>query len=367
MNNTSIHTINSRNNIVLDTIKDLFQLDDLQLNKEINSSFEELIRILIEKKIYYTELRKALTPQTDRNEIAFVFDTTKIESSMYGHEVFKKIIPLFDKKSSHSILSGDFIGKHEIKQELHDIFFKEIKIVKQIQYKHHSQFYLVYINNLSTQMFKNFKKGLESFDSFVGYFNLNTSSNIKNYLSTIISSTFLKNKKSIITTHEEDVDNKLNFNNLGFPFEENGYNCKSLQSIYYYLFLAYKIERKVIPKLENDTIFSLNSITTSVFDIAEFNIILEEKKLTEYLLVEKLQNLERAGLQEMTTSELEKLIKEKIQDNYIYDLSFLHEHNTIKFNIMLEIEHYKSFELIKIRVGLKYSPIEKTLTVLTMI
>lgn len=364
---TSIHTLNARENIFLEVMKNYFSLDSKQLNIEINSVFENFIEILNEKKINYKELRGALSPQTDRKEIALVFDTQKIKSCWYGFEVFKKILPLFNKKSSHSVLCGDYIGSNEMRQQLYKEFFNELNPISDVEYKHHSQFYIVYINNLSEKMFTDFNDGLKLFVPYVGYFNVTNSSFIKMYLSTILTHLFVKNKNMIIAGHEDDRSNLENVNVSDYSFEENGYLCKSLQSMYYSLFLSYKIERQVFDGFESDTDFSLNALSENVLNISDFNLLIEENKFKNYLLTTKLANLQRAGLHEMTIEELEKLIKNKIQDNYIYNLSFLPEYNIVKFNIILEITQSDSRKKIKILVALEYVPTDKTLKVITMV
>jgi hypothetical protein len=111
----------------------------------------------------------------------------------------------------------------------------------------------------------------------------------------------------------------------------------------------------------------LNSITEEVLNIENFEILVEENKLKNYLLIEKFSNLKRAGLHEMTTDQLEILIKDKIKDNYIYNLSFSSKYETVKFNIILEIDQGKLYEKTKILASLEYLPLTQTLRLITMI
>lgn len=364
MTTETIFTLDARDNIYLDVVKNMFNLDESRIYTEINSVFDDCVSILNKKQITYQDLKSALIP-SDKNEIAFVFDSLQIKNAWYGLPVMSAILPLLDKNSSNSVLVGDYIGENHMAGRLHATFFENIKSVRKIDYQHHSQFYIVYINNLSDKMVETLNHGLKPFKPYVGYFDLTYSSFIKTYISTILVRLFIKNKMTIIQRHEDDRSNDENINISGYPFEENGYTCKSIQSIYYSLFLSYKIERQVFDGFQSDTTFSINAITDNVFDITDFKLLVEEKKLP-YLLKEKADNMERAGIANLTIKEIELLIKEKISSNYIYNLTFLKAHKTLKFNILIETTRTDSNKPFKLTVGLEYKPTEKTLRLITM-
>ena len=361
----TIFTLDARDNILLETITGYFNLNENQVYDEINGAFRECISILNKKGINYQDLKNALIPSSDRNEIALVFDIEKIESSWYGLPVFENILPLLNKQSSNSVLSGDYIGDDLLSEKLRLSFIEEIISDKEIDYLHHSQFYIVYINNLSDKMVETINDGLKQYYPYVGYFALTYTSFIKTYLSTILVRLFVKCKTIIIAGHEDDRSNDEDVNMSGYPFEKNGYKCKSLQSIYYDLFLSYKIERKVFEGFQSDTAFSINAISKNVFDISDFNLLVEEKKL-EHLLKAKEANLKRAGVTNLTLEEVEELIKNKISNNYIYNLTFLKQYNTLKFDILVETTRADNNNPVKLTVGLEYKPEDKTLRLITM-
>ena len=80
-----------------------------------------------------------------------VFDTEKIESSWYGYEVFQKLIPLFNRCSSHSILCGDYIDRNNDQEKLYQELVSSIKLLRKSNYVHSSQFYFVYLINLKQE------------------------------------------------------------------------------------------------------------------------------------------------------------------------------------------------------------------------
>ncbi len=323
--------------------------------------------MLFSKGIDYKDLKIVLVPKPDRNEVAFVFDTTKIKSSWYGYEIFEKIIPFFDRRSSHSVFCGDYTGKNKHQDRLYKEFCKEVKPIRSCDYRHSSQFFLVYINNLSDRMVASFEEGLFCYEPFIGWIALNYSSFMKTYLSIILCGTFIKHKNAIIMAHEDDRDNNENINVCCYPFEKNGYLCKSLQSSLYGVFLSYKIEREVYEGFEEDTLFSINAISENVSVIYDFNVMVEESKL-QYLFNNKRGKLKKCGMINFGPKELEQMIRKKIRSNYIYNMRYLKEHEKVEFNfnILVETKAPDSGELVKITLGLKYKPSENLLRLITM-
>jgi hypothetical protein len=61
---------------------------------------------------------------------------------------------------------------------------------------------------------------------------------------------------------------------------------------------------------------------------------------------------------------LEKLIKQQIKHSYIYNLDYMVEYNTIKFNVSIELKN-KSYKR-KVLVALKYLPDKQHLQLITM-
>lgn len=361
----TIFTLEARDNIFLELLKGSYNCDYDIINETINSSFNQCISILAKKGINYLDLKNCLVPSIDKNEIAFVFDRTKIESSTYGVDVFSKLIPLFNKESSHSVLAGDYTGDEKRKERLKSAFFDHIKTDKQIEYIYHNQFYIVYINNLTYNMVNSIIYGLKNYNAYVGYFDLTYSSFLKTYLSFHLINLFIKNKKNIILSESEEYYNEDDSKGSIYPFEENGFKYKSIQSFYFALFLSYKIERNVYPEFEGDTSFAISAITKNVLDIYEFKVLVEKDKLA-YLLEAKRDNFERAGLIDLNLEELELVIKYKMRDNYIYNLTYLKQYETLKFNIIIETKRVDKDKLIKLLAGLEYKPSDKTLRLITM-
>lgn len=356
-----IFTIDARENVFLETMKASLNLSTQEIYKEIRRLFETLIDNLKEKNINYEHLKNALVPRPDRKEIALVFDTIQIDSAGYGHDVFLNILPLLERDATFSCLCGDYIGSNENQIFLRDIFFEEINEINTAIYKHSTQFFIVYFNNLSDRQFTILTEGLAHYKPFTGYFDLTFSSPIKTILSTQLVRFFIKHKMTILLSSEENEDG----NSTMYPLEENGYTCLGIDALCYGIFLSYKIEREIFPGFETDTSFSINAISQNVLDINDFKLVIEEKKL-QYLLDKKIGNLERANLHILTRDELAEIIQKKIQDNYLYNLGYLASFNTIKFNILLEVPRIDKKLPMKLTAALEYIEMDKELRLITM-
>ncbi|CAA0218316.1 hypothetical protein LVK03_13825 [Tenacibaculum maritimum] len=362
MNDKTIFTLNAREHIFLEFTKDYFELNDEIMHSQINAMFDDLVTVLSLKNINYLELKNCLIPKNDRKEIGLIFDTSKTKSNWYGNEVYKEIIPILNKKSSHSVLCGDFIGKNELQGNLHYNFFNKIIQTKNIEYQHSSQFYIIYINNLSDKMFSDLTESLNNFEPFVGYFDLTNQSPIKSILSTMLVNDFIKLKDTIIMGHEDDRDDSENVNNSSYEFEESNYKIRSFKELYFGIFLSYKIERSVHNGFESDFNFSLNSISPLISEIA--NIEIEDNKF-EYLRKVKTGKLKKANLISYSKNQLIDLIKSKIKSNYIYNMTDLKTHNIFKFDIIIELQNTLN-EIVKLTIGFEYIPKQKKLRLITL-
>ncbi|PKM31094.1 MAG: hypothetical protein CVV07_02730 [Gammaproteobacteria bacterium HGW-Gammaproteobacteria-11] len=165
--------------------------------------------------------------------------------------------------------------------------------------------------------------------------------------------------------HEDDRSNEENINMAGYPFEDYGLEIYSLQSMYFDVLLSYKIERPVFKGFEVDTELSLNAISDQIFPIEGFEIEIEDAK-HEYLKSAKCGKLEKAGIEALGKKELSNIIRSKVSNSYIYNLSYLSDHDVSKFNVMLEIPRGDDGYPTRIVVVLEYKPQEKLLRVITM-
>jgi hypothetical protein len=348
---------------MLEVMRDYFKLSNPVVRREIQRMHLAVQQILASKGIEYADLRAGLVPSADRHEAGFIFDSQCIESSWYGLEVARAILPLLDKRTTQSVLCGDLLGKDQ--EMIFSILEESLVLSRSFEFVHGSVLYCVYINNLSDASLRSLHSGLARFPAYVGFIPATFGSRAKTYLSTTLVPSFLKNGPRVIMGHEDDVPNEENVNILGYPFEEFGYQVFSLQSCYFGVFLGYKIERAVYAGLEVDTEMALNAVSDQVMPLEECTVLLEDAKHA-YLKSSKAGKLQKAGIADLDRADLAALIKSKIAASYIYNLVYLEDHDVVKFNLMLEVARRDGGYPTRLTVALEYTPQQKTLRVITL-
>jgi len=361
----TIYTIDARDHCMLEVMKDCFKLDHEAIYRETNGMFQELLRTLKRKSINYQELRACLTPSIDKKEVILVFDTLQIDNSWYGGDVFKKILPLLDRRSSHSFLCGDYIDKGLSQDRLYQELVASIESRNPSEYRHGSQYFLVYMNNVSDDLLNRLDDGLKEFKPYTGHIDVTFSCFMKRYASVSLVNSFIKHKGIVICSHEDDRDDADNINMPGYAFEENNYKCFSVQDSLFGVFMSYKIERPVFEGFKRDTEFAINSITSNVLAIDDFDVEIENSKL-QYLKEKKTGRMKKSQLIQFERKELEALIRSKVSDNYLYNMTYLEEHGTAKFNVLIEKEVSDGMA-IRLMVALEYMPIDRKLRLITMV
>jgi hypothetical protein len=361
----SIHTLNARDHVMLEVMRDHFGLTPTQMFREISALRDAVEVQLALKGIAYEKLKSALVPDRKRKEIALVFDTRAIASNWYGLDVFERLIPLFDKTSNHSILVGDYLDRSGQEAALLHAMQQAVHLIRDVEYHHPTQFYIVYINNLTDAMIETFHTGLKQYPGYVGFADTTYSSNFKIFLSTMLVNLGIKHGRIVIQGHEPDRDKNEDVNTCGYPFESAGYLCRSLSSDLMGVLLSYKIERPVFDGFEVDTEFSLNAISTTPLLLDDFDIEVTEAKLA-YIKDAKAGSAERAGIDAMSVDDLAELIKRKVAANYIYNLGFNAIHNVAKFNIMIELPSQAQEHLTRLLAALEYQPNKSTLRLITL-
>lgn len=365
MANKIVYTLDARDNVMLEVARDYFKVRPERMHLEIQGMLSKTEAVLSSKGIKYSDLKTALVPNPKRREIALVFNTLDMKESWYGLPIHTALIPLFSKKSNHSILVGDYIGDNDRQDQLYEAFSESVQLVRNIDWRYSNQFYIVYINNLTDKTVKTFHNGLSRFAPYVGFADTTFASRFKLYLSTMLINYCIKHRDIVLMGHEDDRDNKEDINMGGYPWENSGYICRSLQGMYFGVLLSYKIERPVFEGFEVDSGFSINAVHPNPLAISDFEVRIDENKFG-YLAVEKAGTLKRMGLFSGDLTDLKKLIAAKISSNYIYNMTRNDQHNTTKFDIVLEVHPADASSPLRVLVALEYMPGDNCLRLITL-
>ena len=102
-----------------------------------------------------------------------------------------------------------------------------------------------------------------------------------------------------------------------------------------------------------------------IFIVSQIEDIEIENDKFDYLKNIKTGKLKKANLITYTKDELTQVIKNKINSNYIYNMTNLKSHNTLKFDILIELLNTLN-ETIKITIGFEYIPNQKKIRLITL-
>lgn len=294
-------------------------------------------------------------------ETCLIIDSTKIDFPDYGYYIFERLIPLLDKKSTYSILCGDYIDifyeeNSESQQILRIVMNDVLARCHESKYRHSSQYYLIYINRLTGNQRLKIVEGLLTFPWFTGFADLTYSSKFKTYISNILTPVCIKNKKRIIMSHPSDYFDNENVNISEFPFEDNGFSIISINDDSYQAFLSYKMESELPDK--DDVSFSLNALFPKFDSIEKIKLYISDDKWDNYLTDK--DKRKKGALVELlgyTKEDKDCFVREiykQICANYVYRLR-KKEFNGLMFNICVELPTVNN-HLRKTTIALKYKP-----------
>ena len=318
---------------------------------------------LRDKGIDYSTLKAALVPQRDRLERAYVFNTLEIDDNSYGHRVASQILRLVGRENKCSIKTGDLILEDQ------DLAFGLLEagltLHRACEIPHTSALFAVYLNNLTPQQAGVLHEGLLSYGPYIGYLDLTYASSVKTWLSMTLSSTYVKTGSRWIGQHEDDAPNTEDYNLPGWPLGEHGFTVASLQSMYFDMFLGYKIERPVDRHPDFDSRYAALAISGRSYLPEELIVTVDEAKAT-YLRKNHAGTLNMAGLNSVTADDLAGIIADRITHNYLYNLRFDTTHCVSLFNLILELWSPDAQKPTKLLAAMEYQPERGALRLVTL-
>ena len=145
-----------------------------QFNIEVNYHFQEFLRYLNNKGIEYKKLCRALIPNRDKDkeELLLCFDTNKdLNMCNYGQHILEIIFPLLNDTTVHSVHIGDFICKSQYQERAKKLLFSNLKFLNYTLYIDSSQYFFVYLNNITRAEKKKLLEKLNDERMYIGYCN----------------------------------------------------------------------------------------------------------------------------------------------------------------------------------------------------
>src|SRR5262245_55130109 len=138
-----IWTLEARDSVMLEVISSYFELGPEAMRAEIQRAHRLTIDAIAAKGVAYGDLRNALVPQRNRQERAFLFDTSRIESGSYGYAVAEEILPLLPLDLSCSIQLGDLILERNLQDRGIELLNDYAELIRPVELANTNQLYCV--------------------------------------------------------------------------------------------------------------------------------------------------------------------------------------------------------------------------------
>lgn len=362
----AIHTLNARGNVMLSVMRDYFALSDAQTFVEIQRFHRDCLNILQAKGIDYASLRSALTPQPTKHEAAFLFDEERCESTgMPGVECAEALFKALDPQTNHSILGGELVDSHD--DIARRLLGPVVVIAKDLNFRHPCFCFVLYVNNLSERAVAAVDAKLRHHKAYLGYLPCTYASLAKTFASMSLANLVIKQGNTVIMGHEDDRPNTQDHNLHLHDYVAQGFQLKSIQSMYFDTFLAYKPEHMLLDESDDDLEIAVRAMSSVVAPLNDFAVVIDDTKFQQYLHTVKLGKLQKAGLARLTKAGLEAAIRGKLRMNYLYNLEWVNAptHQLSKFNILLEFPRACGHPE-RVVVALEYRPSDLVLRLLTI-
>jgi hypothetical protein len=354
-------TLEARSNVLLDVITAHLKLTESQVFREITANASRLRQLLSQKEIEYLDLKRALVPATDRNERAFFFDWKNFDGGEYGVQVMHCLLSVLDKRSSRSVLAGDWTAGLRPSAALRESHLSlDAPTGTQRVNSLPDTLYVSYLNNLTPAMAKAIDAAFAALPGYVGSAEMTYTSLFKVLLSTMLVRDFIQHRGVALMGHEDDRSENEDYSLKMYDFAKYSYRVRSVPSWLYGMFLSYKIERPVFDVDLGDSRFCLNTMSPAPQPLTECEVVLEPAKLG-YLQTKKTASLKRSNLAELDADAVAEQIRRKLLANYIYCMARSEDLSTLKFNIVLE-----NGMLARSMCALEYKPDQRQVRVITL-
>ncbi|MBB2803064.1 hypothetical protein [Xanthomonas arboricola] len=219
-----------------------------------------------------------------------------------------------DPQATHSILVGE-LGD-DLDEIVRRLLAGSAVVAKDLNFKPPCFCYVLYVNNLSAGSVAAIEGKLRANKAYLGYAPCTHVGLAKTFVSMRLVNLMIKQGGTVILGHEDDPPNTENHNLHLHDYAALGLRLKSLQSIYFSIFLFYKPEQMLLQESDKDLEIALRSMLEEVAPLADFAVAIGDDTFDKYLKTTKLGKLKRAGIDMLTKAELEAAIRERLRMSY---------------------------------------------------
>ncbi|WP_348681632.1 hypothetical protein, partial [uncultured Microbacterium sp.] len=228
-------------------------------------------------------------------------------------------------------------------------------------------YFVVYMTNISPAQLRAMHADFEgSSGAYLGYVDCSTWNVLKLGLS--LPQVALRVRDSIIT----DQDDVGTPNQVGYPFEENGFAIVGVAEELYGPLLGFRLDNGVPKWADEDSSIALTVLGGDRQPMSTTSVIIDERRI-EYLSNGHGGSLAGAGLAGLDPEELAEAIRAKLDLGLIYNLRFVEGKrggvqdstlDAMMFTVQVEFPH-ASGSVRRYLVGMKYLAATHTCEVVT--
>ncbi|MEX5265894.1 hypothetical protein RF640_17905 [Kocuria sp. CPCC 205231] len=313
----TIHSINAYTHTGLSSLADHLELRPEHLQKMIRVMHHQVVTRLEAGGIDYAELQNALVPQRSRHEVAFMFDSTRVGSDMYGDALSRVWLPALRDHGPDKTV----IRHGNILQLPNEFVWRELERhlvgAKDFPRGARELYYVVYLTNLSRGQLRSIDAAMKSASAaYLGYVDCSTWTPLKSGM--FLPQIGLRLRDTVIT----DIDDGGTANQVGYPLEEYGFRVLGVDEELYGPLLGHRLDNGVPEWADNDTAIALSVLGGERQPVTSMNVIINESRI-EYLGRDHAPPLHDAGLAGLDRDALAAAIKDKFANGLIYRLRFV--------------------------------------------
>ncbi len=375
-----IHSINGYTNVMIEVMARTLGLEDSGVQTLLRVMHVQVTELLSSKGIDYSDLKHALTPRSDKFEIAFVFDSSRSTSWSYGDEfsrVWLAALSTAGGPKRTAISEGDIIGlpAGAIWQLLDEQLVRPPE--QETPWLSPEQYFVVYFTNVSKAELAALDREMRANSTaYLGYVDCSGWTPLKTSLP--LPQVALRVDNKVITAEDDDG----NANLRGYNFNKFGFEVVGVNDDLYGTLLDFRIDMGVPQWGATDSTIALGALSGTMRDIASMTLTIDERRF-EYLTSEEPgyghgASVKKAGLAEFDRVALAAAIKEELAKSLLFNLRSVAgtrtvdgervaapENDALMFTVQVEFPDLAGAQQ-RYQVGVKYDPLEHRGEVTTM-
>lgn len=376
----AIHSINGYANVFIEATAETLGLGDSGVQTLLRTMHSQVSNILKDKGVSYAELKSALTPQSDKYEIAFIFDSSQAASWLYGEEFSRAwlaALSIAEGPRRTAISEGDILGlpARFVWQLLDQQLVRPAE--QEVPRLSPEQYFVVYFTNVSEAQLPVLDREMRARSvAYLGYVDCSGWTPLKTGLA--LPQIALRLDKKIITAEDDDG----NANLRGYRFDEYGFDIVGVDEDLYGTMLDFRIDMGIEQWGAADSAIALGALSGVMRDVASMALTIDERRF-DYLTSEEPgyghgASVKKAGLAGFDRFALADAIKKELDKSLLFNLRSIAgsktvdgkrvpapENDALMFTVQVEFPD-RAGDKQRYQVGVKYDPREHAGEVATM-